>query len=657
MKTIDLTKSGLSTELKAELKKASEEYDRNDYQNAYKRFFSLYNQGTNLQGLQLSIALCLLKMNKRRQGRLLISRELLDYPDNVNAIAVLDEEVRKVNGRTIVKNFYQTEWPENHPSLSVVMIVKNEEKDLPRCLESIKDIATEIVILDTGSTDNTVEIAKSFGARVEYFEWCNDFSAARNESLKYATSDWILRMDADEYMLEIDKIRLLHCINSGKAEVYICPMISPVKNGIQVDKNVRLIKNHLGIYFTFPIHETVFFSVRELGLRTCLADNINFQHTGYAFEEEGSDDKKISRNVKVCNQYLEKHPDDYYVSLIRDLFLINGPERAVALKNMEEVIQRLPDETLAVRYLGLAYLSLVQEYVAQKNNIGLINILLDMQTDFFFDRRMVQFIGEIYLYVKGDINKAKKYFDWSSRKDSKGSDFEGALNSKQYNQAEGLCLLAETMLLTNNLDQSKNLFVKADKLRKELDKEDTLQKSKEESFSWVCKSKLTADELRSLAKELQGKGDWRNSYKCIIRAASKSQLELQDYLDMAYCQLQLNYLKFSQLLLDSAKRINPDAAMISNLEALIAIKEGNSDVAIEKAVEALVKEPGNQNFQSNVEQIAKISKMTPVEAIKKVALKWIENRNTKMGLFALVLYSKFQANDPEVIQILKKYSS
>ncbi len=78
------------------------------------------------------------------------------------------------------------------------MIVKNEEKDLPRLLSSIRGLADETIIVDTGSNDNTVDIAKSYGAKVYHFPWCNDFSAARNESLKYATKDYILWLDADD---------------------------------------------------------------------------------------------------------------------------------------------------------------------------------------------------------------------------------------------------------------------------------------------------------------------------------------------------------------------------------------------------------------------------------------------------------------------------
>jgi glycosyltransferase involved in cell wall biosynthesis len=82
--------------------------------------------------------------------------------------------------------------------LSLCMIVKNEAQNLGRCLASAQAWADEIIVVDTGSSDETVAIAESFGAKVDYFEWCNDFAAARNYSLSLATGEWILVLDADQ---------------------------------------------------------------------------------------------------------------------------------------------------------------------------------------------------------------------------------------------------------------------------------------------------------------------------------------------------------------------------------------------------------------------------------------------------------------------------
>ena len=87
------------------------------------------------------------------------------------------------------------------PTISLCMIAKNEEKYLEQCLNSVKGLADEIIIVDTGSTDRTKEMAKNFNARIFDFKWIGDFSAARNESIRHAAKEWILVMDADEVIL------------------------------------------------------------------------------------------------------------------------------------------------------------------------------------------------------------------------------------------------------------------------------------------------------------------------------------------------------------------------------------------------------------------------------------------------------------------------
>lgn len=87
------------------------------------------------------------------------------------------------------------------PIITLSMIVKNEETTLPVCLKSIKDFVDKIIIVDTGSSDQTVEVAKSFGAQVERFDWINDFSAARNYALSFVTTPWTLWLDADDMVM------------------------------------------------------------------------------------------------------------------------------------------------------------------------------------------------------------------------------------------------------------------------------------------------------------------------------------------------------------------------------------------------------------------------------------------------------------------------
>ncbi len=95
--------------------------------------------------------------------------------------------------------------------VSLTMIVRNEENNLPRCLESVRGLFDEVVIVDTGSQDRTIEIARSFGAKVFEFVWVDDFAAARNEALAHATGDFVFWLDADDVVepAERDKLQAL----------------------------------------------------------------------------------------------------------------------------------------------------------------------------------------------------------------------------------------------------------------------------------------------------------------------------------------------------------------------------------------------------------------------------------------------------------------
>jgi glycosyltransferase involved in cell wall biosynthesis len=105
--------------------------------------------------------------------------------------------------------------PTTTTSISLCMIVKNEEEHLEKCLNSVKELVDEIVIVDTGSSDSTKKIAKRYTDKVFDFKWVNNFSKARNESLKHATKDWILVLDADEVINQEDHAKIKQAIHKA----------------------------------------------------------------------------------------------------------------------------------------------------------------------------------------------------------------------------------------------------------------------------------------------------------------------------------------------------------------------------------------------------------------------------------------------------------
>ena len=149
-------------------------------------------------------------------------------------------------------------------TLSLCMIVRDEENFLEQCLDSVKDFVDEIVIVDTGSKDKTKEIAKRFTGKVYDFEWCDDFSKAKNEALKHAAKDWILSLDADETINEGDFEKIRQAITSD-AKAFRLNIVNLTKKGNKVFKLIRLFRNNEGFCFKNRVHELVDDSVTEKG--------------------------------------------------------------------------------------------------------------------------------------------------------------------------------------------------------------------------------------------------------------------------------------------------------------------------------------------------------------------------------------------------------
>jgi tetratricopeptide (TPR) repeat protein len=203
-----------------------------------------------------------------------------------------------------------------NPTLSVVMIVRNEERFLRDCLESVRDAADEIVVVDTGSTDGTVAIAREFGAKVVSHAWDDDFSAARNVSLANATGEWALWMDADEQLAKGEAGLLRHLIetaepNIGGYMVNIRNYMS-LKEGADVcwHRACRLFRNLPFVRFTGRIHEQNARSLENAGYKIALA-KLTLDHYGYAFDVM-TERNKHERFIRMLTREVEENPDDTY---------------------------------------------------------------------------------------------------------------------------------------------------------------------------------------------------------------------------------------------------------------------------------------------------------------------------------------------------------
>ncbi|MEK4210441.1 glycosyltransferase [Paenibacillus sp. FSL R10-2788] len=187
------------------------------------------------------------------------------------------------------------------------MIVKNEEKYLSRCLESVCNKVDQIIIIDTGSTDNTMEIAKKYTNEIYHFTWVNDFAAARNESIKYATSDYILILDADEYL---DPTADLQREISSAFDYYFIRIINEMSYGRTLKHTaIRLFANHKKLVYHNRLHEHLNVMDDNNDYKGTSGELIVY-HTGYINEVIQDKDKK-QRNLPLMLDEVKENPTGY----------------------------------------------------------------------------------------------------------------------------------------------------------------------------------------------------------------------------------------------------------------------------------------------------------------------------------------------------------
>lgn len=196
-----------------------------------------------------------------------------------------------------------------HVTLS--MIVKNEEKHLARCLDSVKDVVDEIVIVDTGSIDRTIEIAEKYKANIYHFNWVNDFSAARNFALSKSNGDWILYLDADERLHKSSKEELKKITSVNSKSGYYCHVKSlDSEHGRDNQMSyVRLFGNSNRISFNGKVHEQILPALLENGY-IISESKILIEHIGYDIDT-GQKKEKAKRNLELLLKEYRENKSPY----------------------------------------------------------------------------------------------------------------------------------------------------------------------------------------------------------------------------------------------------------------------------------------------------------------------------------------------------------
>lgn len=269
-------------------------------------------------------------------------------------------------------------------SLSVCLIVKNEEKVLRRCLNCVKKIADEIIVVDTGSTDKTIAIAKHFTKNIFTFVWCDDFSKARNYSFSKATCDYIMWIDADDIILDSEIRKINNLKKVLNKDVYMLKYISGTPDNQLEFFRERIIKNCQSAKWNGFIHETItpFGKIEFLDIKINHAkiepkdpkrnlriynkhlqngETLNAREM-YYYSKELFYNNYYTKCIKYLKKYL-KMPGKYYPNEIDAILTLS---KCYELKNIK-------DKPLEVLLNNLDHIIPTSEYLCEIGNIHFLN--------------------------------------------------------------------------------------------------------------------------------------------------------------------------------------------------------------------------------------------------------------------------------------------
>lgn len=250
--------------------------------------------------------------------------------------------------------------------LSVCMIVRDEEATLARAVASVDGLADGLVVVDTGSRDGTVEVARALGATVGSFSWDDDFAAARNESLRHATKDWILVLDADQELDPGSREEVARLLQTDAFRGYLVRQLSYLEEGKGAVEHLdlRLFPNHPALRYRGAVHEQLVCTQPELGFER-LVCGVLVHHHGTRSYDLG----KAERDRRVLRRMVAEDPTDAfaYTNLGTACALLGRHDeaelaflRAIALAAPREGARQF-DSFLLTAYVGLARLQLAVE--------------------------------------------------------------------------------------------------------------------------------------------------------------------------------------------------------------------------------------------------------------------------------------------------------
>ncbi|WP_156291946.1 glycosyltransferase [Oceanobacillus salinisoli] len=351
-------------------------------------------------------------------------------------------------------------------NFSVCVITKNEEKNIAKCIKSVQPLTCEVVVVDTGSSDNTTSIAKELGAKVFYFKWIDDFSKARNYAISKATGEWIIFLDADEYVTKesINYIPLAIKEANNKQVDFITSLL------INYDKANNLVMNSTptnrifrripDIHYVGAIHEILSRKGHDgyKGKRLDASKYIQIFHTGYSIEDR-VEKNKAERNLKLLFSELEEKPNDSNTCFYISESLAMAGRIDEALLYAVKVIENDNVTLLGVKeknYINIInYMSKLN--YSRKEILNIINAAIETNPSY----------PDFYFYLGNLLKKEERYFDAIDAYNMGLKNLENAFNSQSKTLAQLKDVyhsLGSLLYRTNQLHKSIESYVEVLKI-------------------------------------------------------------------------------------------------------------------------------------------------------------------------------------------------
>ncbi len=305
--------------------------------------------------------------------------------------------------------------------ISICMIMKNEERCLERCLKSLtplrEQLPCELIITDTGSTDRSIEIAEKYADKLLHFEWCNDFSAARNFGLEQAKGEWIMVIDADEELVEDvshlvkfftseEKYKYYGCFLKKKNcfDAKICSSVESLKDYEGAESaflDYRVFRNNDNTRYEGIIHETVPYRNPAYTFNSLV-----LYHDGYAYEDPKKRKEKGFRNASLLEKALKENLYD-----LRQINLILNDSPVLnkeAHKNLILLTEKVMYKNLSSSFSPDAFVK-VANYYRLHDEIEKSLKICKEYLKYFIDERCRLFEIDIRFIQADCLFKQKQY--------------------------------------------------------------------------------------------------------------------------------------------------------------------------------------------------------------------------------------------------------